>query len=100
MLAEISSTAELEYHQVCIVYQRRSGKIVHVHEVLTLRGGETPTNEQVEARAVELAATKLKDRAALATLHVDPATLRPGIVYKVNVKARKLVEGKVRSRQN
>ncbi|MFZ0397421.1 MAG: hypothetical protein WAM06_05195 [Methyloceanibacter sp.] len=42
-------------HQVCVVYDKKTGTIAHIHQSITFEGAEAPTKEQFEARAKEFA---------------------------------------------
>jgi hypothetical protein len=57
-----------------VVYERATGDIVHIHEVLTERGGRHPAQRSIEASAVEYALEGPRGRQltarALATLNL------------------------------
>ena len=36
-------------HQVCVVYDKKTGTIAHIHQSITFEGAEAPTKEQFEA---------------------------------------------------
>jgi hypothetical protein len=42
-------------HQVCVVYDKKTGAIAHIHQSVTFEGAEAPSREQFEMRAKELA---------------------------------------------
>jgi hypothetical protein len=87
---------EIVAERACIVYHPTTGEIVHIHHTVTLRGGVIPSDQEVEARATELALKNTKDRdlSRFKTLLVAPDHLEPHKAYKVHPKKRELVEVK------
>ena len=93
---ECTDTLRVAGHQACIIFDRRTGRIAHVHESLTLEGAAVRSRKDVEARALELArefATQLSwvEFDQLDVLSVSPDELADGEPVQVDVKARKLV---------
>jgi hypothetical protein len=86
--------------RVCVVYHPDTGEIVHIHQAVTLRGGATRAEQEIEARALELALSSVKgrDRSKMKTLLVEPKHFERFKTYKVDIKKRHLVEVK-RKRQ-
>jgi hypothetical protein len=89
--------ARIAEHYACILFDKKTGKIAHIHESITFAGAKSPSRDDVEARAVLLArefAAKLPgvklDR--LQALHVRPEDLKEGQSLKVDTKSRKLVQ--------
>jgi len=106
--------ARIANHQACVVFDKKTGLISHVHQSVTFEGAEAPSKEQFEARAKQLArefgapsreslespakelarefAAKFRgiklDR--LAVLHVRPDELT-GQRMKVDTKSHRLV---------
>jgi hypothetical protein len=91
-----AATVEIQSERACVVYHPRTGRILHLHRVITLRGGREPGAPQIEARALALAAKKR--RGPMRVLHVDPAALTPGVDYKVDVKKMSLSAARRKSR--
>jgi hypothetical protein len=87
-----------------IVYDRRSGEIVHVHEVITERGARRPGKQAVEREAFELARQgprgQTMSRKDMAILHVDAGAFQPSpeSTFKVDARKRRLVPVEIRSR--
>jgi redox-sensitive bicupin YhaK (pirin superfamily) len=76
MRIELSGSRHISHHKTCVVYEGRTGQIVHVHDSITVEGGETATDESLERRARELASTHHKaDPTSLSVLLLDPAHL-------------------------
>jgi hypothetical protein len=78
--------------QTCILYDPKSGKIVHHHQVLTYPGGRRLDEGQVESQALELAAKVRGDASGLRALHVTDNQFQPSKIYRVDLKSRRLVE--------
>lgn len=84
-----------------VVYERATGDIVHIHEVLTERGGRHPTQKAIEAAAVEYALEGPRGRQlsakAVAALQLNERfEALPEYDYRVDVKTRQLVRSPVR----
>jgi hypothetical protein len=75
----------------CVVYDSESGRIHHIHHNVTLEGGHEPNQQEIEAHAL----AQLSDRGIkgghLAAIHVEPDSIKPGSIYAVDPKTRKLV---------
>lgn len=46
-------SAQEGHRTTVVVYERATGHIIHVHEVLTERGGQHPAEEAIQAAAIE-----------------------------------------------
>jgi hypothetical protein len=86
-------------HEVktAVVYDA-SGRVIHTHHVVTLAGGTAMNDDQISARAMELAQDLVAGlrrtiTGKLETILVDGRTLRPGITYTVDTERRVLVPG-------
>ena len=42
-------------HQACVVFDKKTGIISHIHQSITFEGGQAPSKEQFEVRAKQLA---------------------------------------------
>jgi hypothetical protein len=83
-------------HYACVLFDKKTGAIAHIHESITFEGVTPPSKDDVASRAIELAreyTTKLPgikvDR--LEVLHVRPEELIEGESLKVDLKSRRLV---------
>lgn len=109
-----TQSARIANHQACVVFDKKTGIISHIHQSITFEGGQAPSKEQFEVRAKQLArefaapskeplelpakelarefAAKLRgiklDR--LEVLHVQPDELT-GQPMKVDTKSYRLV---------
>lgn len=81
-----------ESTQTCILYDPKSGRIVHLHQEITYPGGRKLTQSDAESRALEAVAKVRGNAVGLKVLHVSPKELQPSKIYKVDVKAGRLVE--------
>lgn len=85
----------LQPETVVILYDERTGVISHTHFFSAANGGTLPGTEELERVAYAHAE---KDGFTIRThkaIHVDPATLKRGMSYRVSVKKGVLVEVKV-----
>jgi len=82
-----------------VVYDVSSGRVVHTHHAVTFAGGTSLSDDQLKARAFELCQKALTRTGRsipthLDALHVDPASIAPGVEYRVDPKRRALLAGK------
>jgi hypothetical protein len=82
-----------------VVYDVLSGRIVHTHHAVTFAGGTSLSDDELKARALKLSQEALTGSGCgtptrLEALHVDPASIAPGVEYKVDPKHRTLLAGK------
>jgi hypothetical protein len=91
------ASIEVGHWSMVVVYDERTGKIVHRHQHVTFKGGAHPDKKALARQALELAPREGGAPAKLASLHVDPTTLKDEAHYKVDVKKRVLVEVKRRA---
>ena len=81
-----------EDEKICVLYNLATGRIVHMHRVITLPGGRKVDDAEMERRIRERSVSTGRDGSGLGVLHVDPNTYKMGAVYQVDVGAKKLVE--------
>jgi hypothetical protein len=91
MTLQAHGKIEVESDQAWVVYDAKTGRIHHVHRVVTLKGGTQPESSDVEARVMDIVATKGGKVSQLKTLVVSPEQLHPGATHKVDVKKKSLV---------
>ena len=87
----VMGNIEVQSDRACAVYDAKTGRIHHVHRVITLKGGAEPTPREIEARARELAGKAGTVAKRWETLMVDPEKLQVRARHKVDVKTRSLV---------
>jgi len=82
-----------------LVYDVSSGRVVHTHHAVTFTGGRSLSDDELKARALKLcqeALTRTRRRipTRLDALHIDPASIAPGVAYMVDPKGRSLLAGR------
>jgi hypothetical protein len=90
-MSQVIGDVEIESDQVCAVYDAKSGRIEHLHRVITVKGGTNPKRSEIEARAMELARQKGKKTLHLKTVLVSPEQFRPGRVHTVDLKTGSII---------
>ena len=101
MEMEGNDSAEIASQQLCVVYDPRTGKILHVHQVITLEGASAPKPEKVAARAMELAGKLIAPgissrRQQMRTLNASPEAFAEPGAKKVDLKRLRVVAAKSR----
>jgi hypothetical protein len=87
------ASVEIAKESSLILFDPRSGDIVHVHHVVTLEGGKHPDDTAIERDAREmLAAIQPQFAKDVLSMHVPPDTFTPGRCFKVDPENRNLVE--------
>jgi len=66
-------TLEPESIKSCVLYDPSDGRIVHQHEVVNFPGAKAVENEEIESKAVRLAAKLGHDISKLKALHLSGA---------------------------
>ena len=91
---------EMGNESVVVIFNPRTGAIIHRHDVITEKGGKHPDEKTRERDALhQLRQAQPECKAETALLHVNPKTIRPGILYKVDTKKRVLVEQPIKIRR-
>jgi hypothetical protein len=75
---------EPESQYVFVVYDRDTGAIQHIHQVVNLPGAQAPDREQMEKAALGYVPAKTRESADLAVLGVAPDQLQRGRFYRVD----------------
>src|SRR5690348_13798599 len=74
---------EYENWSMVVLYDALSGQVAHTHQCVTTRGGTHPDPATLEREARAHAASAHGTQ-ALSALHVDPRTVAPDTLYKVD----------------
>lgn len=98
-MLQLIGDVELESDQACAVYDPNTGRIEHVHHVITLKGGTKPERSVIEAKAIEFATQKGEKTSQLKTLFVSPEKLRPGTVLKVDLKRGSIISKELKQQR-
>jgi hypothetical protein len=77
--------------KICVLYNRE-GRIVHTHREVTMPGGRTVTDDEVEAHGKELATAAGHDIRALSALRVAAEDYDESSAYRVDVEKKELVK--------
>jgi hypothetical protein len=92
-------TLQVEQESVVIVYDAKTGDIVHRHDVVTFAGGKHPDESTRAAdAAAELKQGQPGFSRATAVLHSETSAFKPNTLYRVDVQKRTLVEHPVQKR--
>ena len=95
-----TSKQQIRSVKCCVLFDPSNGGIRHVHRVVTMEGIEEPSADQVEKRTLHLANERGIDTARLQSLHVDIASIKPGMRYTVDPVKRCLVSIKQGQKSN
>ncbi len=80
-----------ESSKVCILYDPRDGRVVHVHGVTALQGGRSISEDELEQRAKSRAAAIGRSVSGLKTLHLPISEIPHGMSLTVNSEGTGLV---------
>jgi hypothetical protein len=105
MRSEWNGPNRVVAHRYSVVYDGRTGRILHVHESRAIEGAQMPGDRVLEERALELAGRFSRDRFAAAARHLSVLTVDATEVdqdgpMKVDVRKRKLVSIPVNAPRN
>jgi hypothetical protein len=87
-------------HSAVVLFDPASGAIHHIHQVVTMDGGELPSAEELEEDARKYASGAARRHpeldlpappTRLEALHIDPSELASRGLFNVDLAARKLV---------
>lgn len=91
-----TSNLEVDSEQTYVVYDRKTGAIVHIHRIVVHRGAETVAEKQARARTLEVAAQFGYRGDAFRLLRAD--SFEPGVAQRVDVKTQQLTASPPRAR--
>ena len=72
------------------VYEKTTGKIVHVHHDVVLQGATGPSRSESENNAIAAATRANREASELATLVVHPGALVRGHMFSVDLDKKQL----------
>ena len=87
---ESSWSADVEAESAYAVYDSKTGRIVHLHQVTVHRGGEARPAEENHAQALELARRHGHTDIELEALEIPPSDLKGRVPQHVDLATRKL----------
>jgi hypothetical protein len=86
-----SSTDESLASQFCLVYEKQTGKVVHIHEFISVDPAGRCAPDELETQALQLAPAKYA-RSDLATFHPKPDQIvSRQFKYRVDCDRNKLL---------
>src|SRR5215472_2241245 len=90
--------AAVQRIRTVVVYDVSSGRVVHTHHAVTFSGGRSLSDDELKTRALKLCQEALTGSgrripSRFDALHVDPASIAPGVEYKVHPNQRTLLAG-------
>jgi hypothetical protein len=78
--------------RACVLYDRKDGAIRHIQHVIVMEGGHAPTEKDIEEMCRRAMIKRGRPHDTLDALHVERASLKPFIVYRVDPQRKVLVE--------
>jgi len=72
--------------RVCVLFDPKNGRVVHVHGATTLPGGKKRSDAELETEATEHASAFGHSVAGLKALHVPLSAIRERGAFKVNAQ--------------
>jgi alpha-ketoglutarate-dependent taurine dioxygenase len=86
------ATLPIHSLKACVVYDTATGRIHHIHRVMTLEGGREPSTETIAEDALRaLRSLPNPPDGALDILHVHHDAIEPNKRYRVNLRSKTLV---------
>lgn len=92
--ASLQGSGPLQPAAAVILYHHRTGAIFSTHYFGAVEGVELPERDELERVAVAHATRDGCDAKTYKVLHVDPATIKRGVGYRVSVAKATLAEVK------
>jgi len=91
MQFKTTGTAKVRSIKCCVLFDRETGAIQHVHRVVTMEGVAEKTDAEIEARALKLAKDHGIKTKKVQVAHVDAQAFATRARYKVDTKTRALM---------
>jgi hypothetical protein len=85
-----AGAVEVQSESTCVLYDPSTGQVMHSHEVITLKGGERPSEKDVESRAQAAARARGLNLSGLRAMHVAGRPMREPGEYKVDRERRSI----------
>src|SRR5262245_13815151 len=84
MTLQATDNIAIQSDKAWVVYDAQTGRIHHVHRVITLQGGVEPNPREIEDRVMAIADERGMPRAQVRMLAVSPAQLQPGARHRID----------------
>jgi hypothetical protein len=91
MQFKTTGTAKVRSIKCCVLFDRETGVIQHVHRVVTMEGVAEKTDAEIEAMALKLAKDRGIKTKKVQVAHVDAKAFATRARYKVDTKTRALM---------
>jgi hypothetical protein len=91
MQFKTTGTAKVRSVKCCVLFDRETGAIQHVHRVVTMEGVTEKTEAEIEARALKLAKDHGIKTKKVQIAHVDAMAFATRARYKVDTKTQALM---------
>jgi len=88
---ESGGTVPVKSSRTCVVYDPDSGRVHHVHRVVTLEDGQEPSERQIEAHAMEILKRKGRSTEKLKALHLPSDKVEMQQLMSVDPKTGSLI---------
>lgn len=90
--AESSEDVELAEPQWCLIYERPTGKVIHIHQFLPLTANDRMPREELEKAAMTALEPERRGQTErLGVFHAGSGDrLEPGMIYSVDPDSLKL----------
>ncbi len=84
---QVAGTSDTPYKQWCVVYDRRTGAVVHIHQFIALSSDEARSEDELASQAIEQA-TRRFGKDFLEVAHPEDATpLDSNTRYSVDLES-------------
>ena len=94
------ANVQVAKESLVVVYDQKSGQIVHGHHFVTFKGGRHPGEKEQEGQALEECSLQRRGAAGkMAVLHVAMSDVESGMDYRVDPTKRMLVEDRKKQRK-
>jgi hypothetical protein len=91
-MSRCGSTLPIQSKKACVVYDATTGKMRHLHRVVTFAGGREPTDDEIAADALRLVRSLPKPPAGVFhVLHVEHDAIELGRKYRIDPNRKVLV---------
>ncbi len=79
-------------HEICMIYDPATGRVVHVHQHITYPGGRQVSASEIEAHALAVLARGMKaDVSGFHVLHLKPEEYQEGALYRIEPESQRLI---------
>ncbi len=94
---ESTEDVELAEAQWCLIYEKPTGKVIHIHQFLPLTANDRMPREELEKAAMTaLEPERRSQTESLGVFHAQPGDrLEPGRIYSVDPDSLKLSEKRI-----